>query len=216
MIITILGPDGTGKTSLREIVSPMLQEKYPQIKIKHYERRIGWFTSIWKFAGKQEKISDPLIVKEQKIKRMHPVKSLVIIFYYTFEFLVFKVSTWMSFGTERNNIHFFARYWYDYYFGYAHNRVPETLMRVLELAIPRPHLILYIDRPADHIRRDKPELPLEEIHRQQRAITGSRIARFKQFRRIQATDDLQSTAALVFSEICELMDQRVGAERATL
>ncbi len=213
MLITIIGPDGTGKTSVREIVCSQLCEKYPDLTVKQYERRFEYFPSIWKLLGKRKAKTalEPNSVRKHNIARMSVPKSLVIVIYYTIEYALYWLKLIFSRKAESKTVHVFSRYWYDYYFGYAHSGVPVPLLRLFEAVVPRPDLILFINRPPADIWRDKPELTIDEIGRQQNAVQNSPIAGYKEFVVVDATMDLKSTAAKVLAVVCRLIDRTYEA-----
>lgn len=47
---------------------------------------------------------------------------------------------------------------------------PVWFKRIIEIMVPKPDLIFYLDRPAEDIFKQKPELEIDEIRRQQEAI----------------------------------------------
>ncbi|MCP5117473.1 MAG: hypothetical protein GY953_42160, partial [bacterium] len=63
-----------------------------------------------------------------------------------------------------------ARYFYDYYFQPGHRGTPRWVLRLAEFLVAKPDLVFFIDRDADNIYRDKPELTVPEIREQQKRI----------------------------------------------
>jgi thymidylate kinase len=216
MIITLIGPDGTGKSSVRRIVASMLRRKYLELEVKEYERRFRLLPTLSALAGRKSVAKDPGRIVEHDIRHQHPLRSMLIVTYYTMEYLAYKIIFALNFASERHKVHLFARYWHDYYFGFEYARLPAGFLRLLEPLVPRPDLILFIDRSPEVIRKDKPELPLAEIRRQQNAIKASIFAKRSQFRGVHATGDLGSTAQLVFLEVCKCIENRSKSVTAPL
>jgi len=200
MIITLIGPDGSGKTSVRQRVATLLQDRYPEFAVHEYERRFRLLPTIGRLLGRKPAPFNPKRVVEHKVDHKHPIRSLITVLYYTIEYFAYKVVLAAS-RSENRTIRLFSRYWHDYYFGFEHTRLPRGLLRVLEWFVPQPDLIIFLDRVPESIRKDKPELPITEIRRQQSAIVNSVFAKRSQFRRVCATNDLQSTAELVLNDI---------------
>ena len=214
MIITLIGPDGSGKTSVRQRVASLLHDRYPDLAVHEYERRFRLLPTIGRLLGRKPVPVDPKRVVEHKVDHKHPIRSLITVLYYTLEYFAYKIVLSAGLREENRTVRLFSRYWHDYYFGFEHTRLPLWLLRVLEWFVPQPDLIIFLDRPAETIRKDKPELPIAEIRRQQSAIANSVFAKRPQFRRVRATGDLQSTAELVFDDIRACIERNRCEERA--
>lgn len=216
MIITLIGPDGSGKTSVRQMVASMLQDRYPDLVVHEYERRFRLLPTIGRLLGRKPASFDPQRIVEHQVRYKHPVRSLITILYYTLEYFAYKIILAARTRTERSKVRLFSRYWHDYYFGFEHARLSFGLLRALEWLVPQPDLIIFLDRSPERIRKDKPELPIEEIRRQQSAIVNSIFAKRTQFRRVRATNDLQSTAQLVFADIRTCIERNRSGECARI
>jgi amino acid adenylation domain-containing protein len=64
----------------------------------------------------------------------------------------------------------FDRSFLDYYFLMGHQRLAPWYLTLLSRLVPEPDLLFYVRRSAEAIYRDKPELTLDEIARQQTII----------------------------------------------
>lgn len=87
----------------------------------------------------------------------------------------------------------FDRSFYDYSFLRGHGNLPGWYLRLLGPLVPPPDLLLYLERDPDAIYRDKPELSLDEIRRQQRAV--EEIVRSRPFgETLRADGGVEATA----------------------
>ena len=91
----------------------------------------------------------------------------------------------------------------------GHMRSPVWFKRLIGLIVPKPDLIFYLDRPAEEIFNQKPELEVEEICRQQKAIR-SLIAGNARARTIDASNGVEATIAAVNKEIEHWLAEQRG------
>ena len=82
-------------------------------------------------------------------------------------------------------------------------------MRALEALVPKPDLILYLDRDADEIYRGKPELDVDEIRRQQKVIKEV-VARRRHAHVIDASGGIDATVEAVRDKVIAIQHERWG------
>lgn len=176
-IIVILGPDGTGKTT----VADMLVKKFKKNKIsaRHYPQRFGIlprlfffkkiFLMIFRKNGFPKKNNSYKEIFD--LSQNHPLLSLVYISWYGVDYflggIIIKLKNFFS---KRIYVAVFARYFYDYYYQSNNRRLPVFVKKIIGIIVPEPSFIFFINRDAKSIFEDKPELPIEEIKFQQNYI----------------------------------------------
>jgi thymidylate kinase len=172
MLVAILGPDGSGKTTISLEIESALKNNV-DLNTCLYAQRFGIFptlSDLMKLDFSKSIKTDDLDFHQDESIVNSPLKSLIHLVYYGLEYILggflFKASI-------RSNkvVLLFGRYYYDFYFQRNHSRLSPFLISLIEKVIPKPDLVLILDRNADDIFRSKPELPTKEIKRQQIIIS---------------------------------------------
>ena len=88
----------------------------------------------------------------------------------------------------------FTRYYYDYYYQRVHLNAPIWVIRSLEVLVPKPDCILFLNRPARKVFDEKPELSVSEIERQV-SVIRQRLSGKRSFYEIDCDQPL--------SEVCK-------------
>jgi len=63
------------------------------------------------------------------------------------------------------------RFFQDYYYMRGYMKCPKLYVRIMEFLTPKPDMIVILNRPAEDIYAQKPELTIEEIKREQNTIS---------------------------------------------
>ena len=172
MIIAIIGPDGCGKTTIAlELIKRELELGK---KIKLNEMNYNILPKLREFINPflKKKIKNNQTpgdyLSGMKIKPVSQIRGSLILVWYTLDYilgyLLFKIS-------RKYNKLIFTRYFYDYYFQRSYRNVPFFLIRFCEFFIKKPDKIFTINRKAEDIFKDKPELSVKEIKFQQAKIS---------------------------------------------
>lgn len=172
MLIVIIGPDGSGKTTIaNELVS---RHKNKNIRSHH----LGMHFEI---LPKLRDIINPFLKKKVIVSHVEgeyyggmknppssKLKGMILVAWYALDYLLgnFRLSKW----TKKGHVVIFARYYYDYYFQRGHLNTPHWYIKMLEILVPNPDYIFTIKRDPEDIFKLKPELSIEEIGRQQNVI----------------------------------------------
>ncbi len=172
MIIVILGPDGCGKTTIANELVHILSLK--KVKAKHSAMH-------FEILPKLKDLVNPFLKNKidssheegeyhagMKAKPNSTLKGIVYVVWYALDYFLGHIRLWKS--NRKKEITIFARYYYDYYFQRGHINTPHSVIRLFEFFIPQPTFIFTISRPAKDIFDLKPELSIDEIERQQKAI----------------------------------------------
>lgn len=169
-VVVLIGPDGSGKSTVarglleasglpfrRRVLVRFSLDVLPPI-----DRLVTWF------ERHISRIPEP-DARHVGMRLPLPLWRSVLITAY------FAVDMWLGRWQLRRArgeqaLFVFDRSFFDFYVHMGHRRLPRWYLRALERLVPRPDLILYIRRDAAAIYRDKAELTLEEIARQQGVI----------------------------------------------
>jgi hypothetical protein len=176
--VVLIGPDGSGKTTVgRRLVErddlPFARRELVRESLyvlPRLDRLVDWWDRR-RPSQPPPPQPPPSRAEERHSAMVRPLaawKSMAIATYHAAD---------MFFGRPRLSrprpepwLLVFDRSFYDYSFLRGHGNLPGWYLRILGPLVPAPDLLLYLRRDADAIYRDKPELSLDEIRRQQRAV----------------------------------------------
>lgn len=177
MIIAIIGTDGSGKTTLANELLGKYKNKFKKIKL--FEIRYGIFPTLGSLKIFQKKGSLKSIeikktenVNYKYLSGMLPPKKFInglsCILWYSIEYLICKVFYLLK--KEESRLHIYARYSFDYLYMRSYKDLPLFLRFVPIFLSKKPDLVFCIKRKPVDIFRDKPELTIDEIEREQKII----------------------------------------------
>ena len=167
--ITVLGTDGAGKTTIiNAIWKPLNEAVHNDIHYEHF--RPNLIPSIAELFG-AKKSSEP-INNPHASRPSGTIGSVIRLFYYTIDYIFgyqFKVYPSL---VKSSSIWIFDRYYYDYLIDSKRSRIslPHWVIMGVNLFIPRVDLIICLGTDANKIYKRKPELELDEIKRQLKAL----------------------------------------------
>ena len=216
LLVAIIGPDGCGKTTIGNGIEARFRHR-PFFKVMRVHSN---FSSVIRLrdikaflagiVGKKiefKKEDAPGTRGIGMTKPLSPLRSMVYIAYYGMWFALSRIQLWR--WRTLSSIIIADRYYYDYFYMRGHMRSPVWFKRLIGLIVPKPDLIFYLDRPAEEIFSQKPELEVEEICRQQKAIR-SLIAGNARARTIDASNGVEATIAAVNKEIEHWLAEQRG------
>jgi len=173
----IIGPDGSGKTSLMQAVSERLFEN-PFKMIRCYKsgfQILPPLKSVKNLCGSllgqprgKAAEPEPGRLHSGMIRPNSVFLSLLYVAYYSLDLFLGRLMLRRLRG--QCALVLFDRYYYDYYYQIGNRNVPGWYLALFECLVPKPDLIFAIDRDAEDIFRNKPELSVEEIKLEQRII----------------------------------------------
>jgi thymidylate kinase len=132
---------------------------------------------------------------------------MVYVTYYALDYILGRLSLFKLRG--QGALLMFARFFHDYYYQRGYGKVPRWYLRALEALVPKPDLILYLDRDADEIYRGKPELDADEIRRQQKVIKEV-VAKRPYAHVIDASQGIDATVDAVRKKVIAMQHARWG------
>lgn len=166
--VVLLGPDGSGKTTVAERLSQRTELPFARRLV------VRWSLNV---LPPFEQVFGRLIMWWE---RRHPTppsnvaspplpawQSFVVVAYHAVDMCL------SGLALRRRNaedLFIFDRSYFDFHYLYGHRALPRRVVRWLEALVPQPNLILFLQRDPALIQRDKPELLLAEIRRQQAII----------------------------------------------
>lgn len=211
LFAVVIGPDGSGKTTVSDILAEkMLTRPFATVWRCKTDfavlPRLRSFTDILcRLIGRPVKHAaepEPGTRHMGMQPPLHPLRAMVYISYYGIGLFLgrIKLRLWRSIV----GLILFDRYYYDYYYMLGHSRVPKWFLDLVEILVPKPDLIFYLDRPAKEIYAQKPELTVDEIERQQLEIK-SLLANNKHARLIDAGKGVISTIDAMTADIYDYL-----------
>jgi hypothetical protein len=169
----LIGPDGSGKTTvLRHLLErdDLPFERRQLVReslfvLPRLDRIVSWWE---RRHPTQPSAPEPEGRHSAMFRPLPAWKSMAIATYHAFD---------MFLGRSRLRrprpepwLLLFDRSFYDYSILRGHGNLPAWYLGLLSHLVPEPDLLLFPKRDPAQIYRDKPELSLDEIRRQQRAI----------------------------------------------
>lgn len=207
LMVVIVGPDGCGKTTIGDGIENRFRHR-PFLNIMRIHsnfssairlRDIKAFLA--RLVGRKIEFAPEAAPGTRGIgmtKPLSPIRSMAYIAYYGMWFAFSRAQLWK--WRTFSSLIIADRYYYDYFYMRGHMRSPIWFKRFVGLIVPKPNLIFYLDRPADEIFKQKPELEIDEICRQQTAIRRF-LANGPCSRVIDASKGVEATIAAVNAEV---------------
>lgn len=164
--IAFLGTDGAGKSTIISHLTPILKELYPD-SVYYEHLRPNKFPSIASLMGKKDEFNGPALNPHSK-KTSGPFGSFFRWSYYLLDYTVgygIKVFPKKAFTSC---VWIFDRYYYDYRIDKRRTRVdlPDWVLKFGQWIIPEPDIIFCLGADPELIFARKPELTIDEVHRQ--------------------------------------------------
>lgn len=205
-LVVLVGPDGCGKTTIADAICNRFKGRpFQSIMRVHMLFGVPRMRDIigvaYRLVGRKQppqKVAAPG-TRHCGMQKPHSMfRALLYVTYYGLGMLFgrLRLVLWRTQG----GLVVADRFYQDYYYMRGYMNCPKWYIRIMEVFSPRPDLILSLERPAEDIYAQKPELDIDEIMREQTAIRkyigGRRNARI-----IDAGQGVETTIAKVISEI---------------
>lgn len=171
LFIAFIGPDGCGKTTIQNNLTPFFEKGFTKGKIKKFYWRPFLLPRIKAFLHGGRKINFENPEAEEPTARLDlrkvglgkSIAHCLKLFYYWFDYIFGRLK--YQGAWSRGGVVCFDRYWDDLVvfperFGI---NVPQWLVRLLGVFVPKPDIVFYLHAEAEVLVSRKPELPFEEM-----------------------------------------------------
>ena len=205
-LIVLVGPDGCGKTTIADAICTRFKGRpFQSIMRVHMLFGVPRMRDVigiaYKLIGCKQPPQKTVApgTRHCGMQRPHSMlKAMMYVTYYGIGMLFgrLRLMLWRTQG----GLVVADRFYQDYYYMRGYMNCPKWYIRIMESFSPKPDLILSLERPAEDIYAQKPELDVAEIGREQMAIRkyiGSR----ENARIVDASQGVGTTIAKVVCEI---------------
>jgi len=159
LFVVVLGPDGSGKTTLIDSLQAKLLKAFRSVSVFHLRPQI--------FGGNKD--SKPVTDPHGKPARSAPV-SIIKIFYYISDYILGYLLK-IHFKLVRSSLVIFDRYYDDLSVDPLRYRYSggSWLLKFCRFFVPKPDLYLILDVNENDLLSRKQEVSIEELRRQRAA-----------------------------------------------
>ncbi|MEM9502324.1 MAG: hypothetical protein AAGA01_00020 [Cyanobacteria bacterium P01_E01_bin.43] len=170
--IVLLGPDGSGKTTLSRLLMADVSNRTGLNGRCHYVHgRFGILPNLGRLRGRSDRTGTMILGYEEKRDggRVHGRGRLAVYLAYYFWdfFLGHCVLRWRAY---QDSLTVADRYFYDYFLQPMYGRHGPLAKGLYLWLLPRPHKVIFLKADPAAIVARKPELTAVEIHSQQQKI----------------------------------------------
>jgi len=212
LFIVLLGPDGSGKSTIADGITSSLKKLFPESS--YYHGRFGiipdlhlLFKRVHRFAGKGSQSDTPTATDFSCTAKPYGfARASVYLLYYLVDYLCgyFVVARSRALGS----ILIADRYFYDYFIQPHFKKVPFWILKLFAQMIPSPDMIIYLKCSPEEIHRRKPELTPDEIRRQQEIIESA-FANLPNFKEVKTDNDYDAVIFQLSRDLNSFMEGRV-------
>jgi|GEM_PF-3086037 len=174
-VIAVEGTDGSGKSFIINSISPILNEAFHN-GVVYNHLRPNWLPDLAVLLGRRKKIASEKIIEvvsdPHAGKQSGFVMSLVRWGWYMLDYTFgYMRKVWPQIHSK-SKVFIFDRYYYEFYLDQkrSHVKLSNWVVRIGELFLPKPDLILCLGGDPKKIFARKPETSLEEVTRQTNAL----------------------------------------------
>lgn len=207
--IAVLGTDGSGKSTIINAITPVLNEAFHNTVVynhlrPHYLPDLG-------VTLKQREKSDTTIVNcdPHAKKRSGFIGSLMRWGYYLVDYSLGYLLKIFPSTRIRSKVFIFDRYYYDYYIDQKRSRInlPKWIIKVGECIVPTPDLVLCLGGDPKVIYERKPETSLEEVNKQT-SVLKEFCDKHKKAVWVDTSVAPKASVDCAMNAICKCMDVR--------
>ena len=217
LFIVVLGSDGSGKTTVIGEVMPLVEKLFTRSRrlafsfktLPHISDLRNWIRSRQRkgHSVDKESVSDGPLLEPYP-----PLRALASLAYHTVGYLLGYL---YLFVTRRlGHLIVMERYVYDYFVQPRYQRLPKWMIRVVQAIVPRPDAVIYLHGAPQLIHERKPELPVEEVERQQ-VIFQDLLLQMSNGCVIDVSAPASAVTRQIAHVICRVMEQRGGTRDAS-
>ncbi|HVX40330.1 MAG TPA: hypothetical protein VHB25_12225 [Gemmatimonadaceae bacterium] len=166
--VVLLGPDGSGKTTVATRLAEWSELPFDRRRVVRwslnvlppFENVFGRFIMWWE----RRHPTPPSNVASAALPAW---QSFIVVAWHAIDMGLSRLALRRK---KTEDLLIFDRSYFDFHYLYGHRALPRRVVRWLELLVPQPDLMLFLQRDPALIQRDKPELLHTEIRRQQAII----------------------------------------------
>jgi len=164
--ISIIGPDGVGKSTVTSNLKRDLQDKGLFKKILDIHHRFEFIPNISQIFKRKEidnKVEEKNIVTNPQSRHTW-YRTLIYVCYYSIDFILgyFKVLKYKAQG----GMVIADRYYYDFYIQKHYDNLPYRVKNFFYYLIPHPNVLIFLSADPEKVYKRKHELTLEETKEQ--------------------------------------------------
>ena len=199
LFITLIGPDGSGKSTLCDMIEARLKEQlFNRVRYFHGHPeilpRLGIIKARLLNEPLPESSASPASRLREKGNQHHPIKGCLYVLYYTLDYFLARIP--FRFHRARNDLIIFDRYFYDYTMQPLWEKTPQWFVRLASFFVPKPDLFIFLMADPEEIHKRKPELTTDEIASQQ-AQMKRLMSQLKPFVEIDTTNDPETSVSVI-------------------
>ncbi len=163
MLIVFLGPDGSGKTTIINLLEKKLKEEYPHLKIEKRYWRPGILKAPGVLLGLREEIQTGVNPDPYGHEKEFWGKSLLRFTYYLVDYILGSIEMKIN----KNTIYLYDRYYCDMWIDkFRYNfTLPDWVIKAGRVLVKKPDVVFYLDAPVEILLKRKKEIPEKELRK---------------------------------------------------
>lgn len=206
LFICLIGPDGSGKTTISHAIEEDMKDIFN--RVRYFHGRITIFPRLRSLVAlfrKRHEREDIKSFKTESASTESKAPPLFLILYYSLEhFLYHFIIRWFK---GQGDLILFDRYFYDYLIQKYFRKVPRWLIEWIQRLLPKPDILIFLKNVPEVIFERKPELTKDEI-RDQIHVCDEIVRGHKGAVSVWTNDNPDITAAQVRKKIFTFLEQR--------
>lgn len=208
IVITITGTDGSGKTTVINQITPVLNEALHG-NVQYAHLRPHYLPALGAVAGKRTKENNEVVIDPHAQKPSGLIGSLVRLAYYGVDYTLGYWITIYPLIVKKSHLHLFDRYYYDMMIDPRRMRIslPKWILKMCFLVVPQPKLVICLGADPETLYQRKPETSLKEVARQVKELQHF-AKNTKNAIWVDTAQDLQGTVNEVLVAIQTTMSNR--------
>lgn len=170
-LLALIGPDGSGKTTVAESLAHNIKKKKSSFTDYSYiHGRWGYIPNLGFFIGRDKQKTNFMDheVKENNTVIYSKIKLMIVLSYYYIDYLLGAIKIFICRG--KNKLYIADRFHYDYFISDQFQNYPKFFRFLYTKTLPCPDLVIYLKAEPEIIINRKPELSIDQIEFQQEKI----------------------------------------------